>query len=75
MIILQDDKGLKNHGMGLVDGKLSDGRPFIPIHQEDVLADPPSQDTRLLLDAWFELQNSKTDENGDARLSSTRSST
>jgi hypothetical protein len=59
----------------LVDGKLLDGKPFILIHQEETLADSPSQKTRLLLDAWFELQNSKTDENEDARLSSTRNST
>jgi hypothetical protein len=69
MIIIDDVKCIKNEGRGLVDGKLLDGRCFILIHQDELLADPPSQKTRLLLDAWFEIQNTKRDENGNARLS------
>jgi hypothetical protein len=69
MIILQDDKGLKNEGRGLTDGKLLDGRRFILVHQVELLADLPSQKTKLLLDAWFEIQNTKRHENGNARLS------
>jgi hypothetical protein len=69
MIILKDDNGLKNEGRGFIDGKMLDGGRFILVHQDELLADPPSQKTQLLLDAWFEIQNTKRDENGNTRLS------
>jgi hypothetical protein len=69
IIILQDDKGLKNEGKGLIDGKMLDGRRFILVHQDDFLADAPPQKTQHLLDEWFDIQNAKRDENGNARLS------
>jgi hypothetical protein len=51
-LLLTDTSELTDDGASLINGILPDRRPFIFIHQDDILALEPSSKARLLIDAW-----------------------
>jgi hypothetical protein len=72
LILLHDTRELDDHGVGLVDGILPDGRSFILLHQDELLAHVPSLKVRPLFRAWDRKQAFKTTDDGEGTMNSTR---